>query len=843
MEFCLCIDQHICFIYLKLRCSNKFNFHTYERVCKMKKLLLLLFIFSSLISAQNFNWIWQNSFPQGNNLNDAVILTSTKYICAGDKSTMMMSTNSGTSWDITYPDSSTGRRDIYEMSFPNSNVGYACGTGGLIMKTTNGGSTWNILSSPTTQILWYVHFLDADTGYICGNASTLYKTTNGGASWNQTTLSASTTLYKIYFFNNQIGYIGTGSATPGRLLKTTDYGATWNSVTSYIATGVVRGIYFLDLNTGFVTDQNYAVSKTTDGGATWNTQDLGTGTLYEVKFFDNNNGAMVGADGQVFVTSDIGTTWTSTNIGFTPASNVYGLAIEGNLGENPSITTMLAGCEAGVIASSSNLGATWTPLVASPTRDDFRQIEFISPTIGYASGGTNAAPNVSTVLKTTNAGQTWTRLNFDGGYQLYSHDWINANTGYVARRGPDGVYKTTDGGTTFVQQNPGVGTTTAIWYAMGFANADTGYIGNGSGLMAKTNDGGTSWTPLTSGHGTSPIYDIFIFNSQTLITIGSSAKIYKTTDGGTSWTPLTPTGITTTLYSVYFTSPTNGYVVGVSGKCYKTTNGGISWTDQPTGVTATLYNIMFSTPDIGWISGTLGTVLYTTDAGISWNQSSKFPSNGTIYGGCVIGQYIYFAGTRGNILRGYADPSLPVELVDFTASVNGKNINLNWQCATELNNRGFAVERKTGGGEYEELSFITGKGNSTVLTYYTYSDKVSLPGVYTYRLKQIDFDGSSKYSDEVQLEVSGMLTYNLEQNYPNPFNPVTTINFSIPQDGFIQLNLYNVLGEKVKELVGGFRQAGSYNYSLNALNLPSGIYLYRLEASSYTQTRKLIIMK
>ncbi len=112
-----------------------------------------------------------------------------------------------------------------------------------------------------------------------------------------------------------------------------------------------------------------------------------------------------------------------------------------------------------------------------------------------------------------------------------------------------------------------------------------------------------------------------------------------------------------------------------------------------------------------------------------------------------------------------------------------------------------------------------------------------------YRLKQIDFLGSYEYSDEVLVDNPAPSNYALQQNYPNPFNPVTTIKYSLPLKSQVELVVYNTLGEKVKQLVNGEKEAGSHSVELNATGLPSGVYFYRLQANNFTQIRKMILLK
>jgi hypothetical protein len=85
--------------------------------------------------------------------------------------------------------------------------------------------------------------------------------------------------------------------------------------------------------------------------------------------------------------------------------------------------------------------------------------------------------------------------------------------------------------------------------------------------------------------------------------------------------------------------------------------------------------------------------------------------------------------------------------------------------------------------------------------------------------------------------------YSLMQNYPNPFNPNTTIQFSIPEEGFVSLDVFNALGEKVSTLVSDSFNAGTYRYDWNAADLPSGIYFYRLKSNSFSISKKMILLK
>ena len=187
--------------------------------------------------------------------------------------------------------------------------------------------------------------------------------------------------------------------------------------------------------------------------------------------------------------------------------------------------------------------------------------------------------------------------------------------------------------------------------------------------------------------------------------------------------------------------------------------------------------------------------------------------------------------------------SLPVELTSFAASVVGNSVNLNWSTATELNNSGFEVQRKITENGFITIGFIKGNGTTTQTKNYSYIDENLVSGTYSYRLKQVDFDGSYSYSKVVETEVVTPTKFELSQNYPNPFNPSTSIKFSLPESGIVKLAVYNLLGQEVKTLVNGFKAAGSYSINFDASNLSSGLYLYKIEVNSITQTKKMTLIK
>jgi hypothetical protein len=189
--------------------------------------------------------------------------------------------------------------------------------------------------------------------------------------------------------------------------------------------------------------------------------------------------------------------------------------------------------------------------------------------------------------------------------------------------------------------------------------------------------------------------------------------------------------------------------------------------------------------------------------------------------------------------------ALPVELSSFSASVTGNTARLDWTTRTELNNSGFDILRKPAGSgqnsQWEIIAFVAGHGTTTEAHNYSFTDDNLNAGRYTYKLKQLDFNGSFQYSDMVNIEITQPLNFTLFQNYPNPFNLSTTISFQIQEAGLVRIKVYDALGNEITTLVNDKKESGSYNITYDASELSSGTYIYQLRMGSLVETKKLLV--
>jgi len=195
----------------------------------------------------------------------------------------------------------------------------------------------------------------------------------------------------------------------------------------------------------------------------------------------------------------------------------------------------------------------------------------------------------------------------------------------------------------------------------------------------------------------------------------------------------------------------------------------------------------------------------------------------------------------------YDNTVLPVELSSFSSLINGREVTLNWSTATETNNSAFEIERSSNGA-WSKVGSVTGAGTSTTPQNYSFADRGLATGNYSYRLKQIDFNGNFEYFNLNNEVVIGLpVSYSLSQNYPNPFNPSTKINYDLPFDGKVSVKLFDMSGKEVSSLVNEVKAAGYYTINFNATNLSSGIYFYTINADNngqnFVSTKKMMLVK
>jgi photosystem II stability/assembly factor-like uncharacterized protein len=524
------------------------------------------------------------------------------------------------------------------------------------------------------------------------------------------------------------------------------------------------------------------------------------------------------------------------------------------------------------LLQNSNIPANANALDFYPVDDD----------ICWALWTTNESGTgeyINGYLRTTDGGTNW-QSDTIPGTSNGSIWWIfafDANTAYVsveswAAWGMQGIYKTTDGGTTWtklplIYENSDYGPG-----YIHFFDADNGVVvGEQDPATMRleiytTTNGGTDWVrvpdanipPNTGQEFMDPVEVPEIGDYLWIPTVSvTGPRFYKTTDKGYTWNIITVAN-TNENYEMFpaFKDQLNGMrVFWRWDEAYaileKTTDGGDTWTEIPGPYGGCIpLNVCYVpgtadgyviTGDIN-VNGYAGGSAYTLDGGNTWTNLDNGNYCYTVFNSDQVGWATTF--TTPDFYKYVGPPiPIPVEFSAFTASVSGNEVNLNWSTATETNNKGFDIERVSGNTEWVKVGFVEGKGTTTEEQTYSFTDKEVPAGKYTYRLKQIDLNGSCSYSDEVTVQVQSVYTYFLAQNYPNPFNPSTTIKFGVKEKSNVRIDIFNSIGEKVNTVLNAEREPGNYQVEFNASDLPSGVYIYRIEAGKYNSIKKMILMK
>lgn len=189
--------------------------------------------------------------------------------------------------------------------------------------------------------------------------------------------------------------------------------------------------------------------------------------------------------------------------------------------------------------------------------------------------------------------------------------------------------------------------------------------------------------------------------------------------------------------------------------------------------------------------------------------------------------------------------ALPVELTAFDATHSDSEVHLNWSTASETNNAGFAVERKRDSGSFAQIGFVEGAGTTASPRRYQFAD-AEVPftaETLTYRLKQIDTDGTAAYSAPVALQREAPQQLVLHPTAPNPVRNQTTVRYELPQAGPVRIAVYDMLGRRVSTLVNERQSAGRNEVMFNARQLPSGTYFVHLRAAGHTLTKRLTVVR
>lgn len=596
---------------------------------KRVSLILKILILFSFPSAGQTGWSWLNPKPQGNTLRKVQALNSNLAFAIGDAGTIIRTQNAGAEWKV---QRSRTNLNLKALSFVHPDSGFVVGDSGIILKTVNSGTAWFRQNSGTLDSLNSVFFVNSKIGWVSGANGLVLKTTNGGQTWQNQNTQTANSLNRLFFISSLIGWVGGNNGT---IAKTTDGGSNWFPQTSPVSANI-NDIIFQSANIGFAIGSTGTILKTTNGGTDWVQQNSNTTfSLNSISILPSDTLLIAGGspieDPLLLKTVDGGENWFESNS--FPDQKIYGLSnlnfgVGFGVGQSGYIFKSTDGFESGENLKS---GFNFT----------FYNSWFLSADTGFVCGFENLQ---QFTLRTVNGGQSWDTTNFNSGLSIsFDIQFVSPTIGYLC--GTNGkVFKTSNRGSNWIETGS-LGTTNTI-RSLSFVSPDTGFaVGQNNGIY-RTNNAGQNWESQTSA---TPqyLYKVFFVSSQTGYAAGENG-IQKTSNGGNLWVQQHSGD---TINSMFFFNALSGIAVGNNGLVLKTNNGGTNWNPQELGTNLHLEKVHFSNSQQGLIAGERGIVFRTIDGGNSWIKQLSY-TNLNLFAAFLVNDTVgYIAGVDGTILK------------------------------------------------------------------------------------------------------------------------------------------------------------------------------------------------
>lgn len=722
---------------------------------------------------------------------------------------------------------------------------------GLAMAQTQ---YWEQANGPFGGIVSDINYY-SDTGMLAVmSGPALYHSTNGGEQWEQLALPLDFDLRKAATDPSGNIWIEDFDAN---LQKSSDDGASWEFVTHVPGNTYGISTFLFNGSDTLLFAGRHGFYRSFDGGENW---ELFQAEKFFLHTYQLNNGDLAAyiydwrsSTQQVFIytSSDHGATWVPTTALETP--QVTGFAVNG---DDVFFTALF---NQNNIYRSSDYGVSWEgfsqgiPAGFTIERIVCSDIPGDSNILLY---GYDANFNYQ-FFHSSNSGESWTAgpVNFQSIRVLKM-----TPTGQIIAGVNSGIFKSADNAATWTEMNQGIISTSvesmvvdtnnrlhAVVYAQGILTSDdqgaswqkqfetdlflTGLTIAPSGTMFSTiffgdkflrsTDQGVTWEDIIPNMPVnSTVFNMDYLPNGDLI-IGGANSVQISSDDGNSWTIMSNIPNPQPGYYISYSVVTNSngdiflrpFTFGPEG-IYRSTDGGANWQEIANDISnrvETFYidddGIIFAGMTVYGVPNS-GPYLYKSiDNGDTWSAIDtgiQLEDEGNVTA-IINVEGIYYAGTTTNVYRSINNGESWVSVKNglaFTATTQGVNAFL-------VDNSGQVFASNPGFGLYRGLNALTPIDNQPP----------EIPG-----------------------------GYGLAQNYPNPFNPATTIGFQIAASEFVTLEIFSITGQLVKTLVNENRAAGNYTERWDGRNnigqqVSSGIYFYQINAGSFRQVKKMILLK
>lgn len=787
--------------------------------------IFLLFIFALFTNISYPQWVQTNG-PGAGMINCFMLSGPNIFAGCGVNKGIYLSTNNGTNWTTVNAGLNLASiSNVYALTKIGSNIFAGVSASGVYLSTNNGSSWTAANTGIATQNVQALAVMGSNL-FAGTSSSGAYISTDNGSSWTAISNGLPNANVKSLSVFGTTIYAG---MTAGGLYISTDNGSNWTAANTGISGYTVSAIATNDGVNLFASTTNNGAWYSTNGGTSWSNISAGLAHANVYSLNLNGTNLFAGTFAGVSFSTNNGSNWTTINSGIplsVPAVNA--LLFNGS-------TLFLGSSSQGIFASTNN-GTSWSWSSNGLTN---------SAVICLLPFGSNlfAGTSVNGVVVSTDGGNSWSESSSGlTGNTVYFI--LNIGNNIFCAPNNKGVWLSTNNGTSWSDAGGGALTTKALRGFVVGPNGTDLFAGEFSSGVWKSTNNGTSWVQTNTGLPANNIRALYVKGSNIYAGINNApGGICLSTDNGATWSVIGLTG--KTVQAIYYIG--DFLYAGTSGSgIWRSSDNGTTWT-QPTGYAPLTVNAFISDTVNFFCSGnSYGTIFQSTDQGSNWKQidTGLVTTNGT-YGPLAFHSGSLYLGTGANGVWRRSMLQLPVELVSFTGSVISNKVNLTWKTATEINNRGYNVERSKDSETWNILDFVSGNVNSTSEKVYSYTDAQPLQGTSYYRLTQIDLNGQAKSYQAIEINndiVPG--GFQLLQNYPDPFNPSTKIQFQLPVTENIKLAVYDLTGREITVLMNERLNAGKHEVTFNASKYASGVYFYRLTAGSIViGTKRMILLK
>ena len=566
----------------------------------MRLLNLFSFLLMGIFGLGQGYWETINPYPTANPMRGVCFVTPDIGWIIADNGNLLKTEDGGQSWEFQQEDTGESFRDVF---FLDENEGWVCGKN-KVFHTIDGGNNWEIKNLPGQYLSTSsIFFLNSELGWTSGSYDRLHRTVNGGEHWQLVYsgyYTEVTIIEDIEFYDENHG-IAVGGYMIGNdtavILTTNDGGQNWDRTTFPNFEGL-RKVDYLSENTIIAVGDNGNVFRSTDGGETWIVQDIGS-SLTDVHFFNEMDGIALSYS-RVMHTSDGGLSWEEgvyLNAGHFSFSGSTGYAV----GYNANIY------------KTEDSGKMWNLISKSKPVGTLTNASFVDTLTIWAS-----RYNDSLLSKTSNGGYDWDTVNIGASGNILDVCFLNPNVGYAIEK-TEKIHKTVDGGENWEEIHIG---NNFHFSCFGFENDNKGYIGGKNGLLLRTTSGGQSWvniSPSTEGE----FIGIKILDDGEIWALNTLGSVYYTSNSGVSWEEKI-TNAYGNLTGFYFFDENQGFIFTENGEQFKTYDGGETWE-----IEILFYpyqnpvKIEFFDDSDGWLLRG-SSLYYTSDKGETW---INIPSN------------------------------------------------------------------------------------------------------------------------------------------------------------------------------------------------------------------------